>query len=502
MPFLFLCIYLILPNRNPGNDAWAYAASARWGDELFSPHHLLYNIPGRLWSIFTGGWRVIEFMQALNAIVAAGALMIISRLFPDEAKGISKKFLAQLLTGSCFVVFHYATENEAYMIPVLFMLVSFYLLRNGKNLLASGLLLAFAFLFHQQHIVSLAAAFIYLIWVQKKSIVPIVRFLTPSILLIPLMYGVAWYIEPLLDNPIQYFFHDFYKGSATWIAGSKHWVLAPVNLFRILLFVHGDVLTLVSDNSSQGLIGIIGGLIFIGSAFVILVKMFKSVWVGGIIKFFRNKMIFPESPLKGCLKLLGIGFLGYFLFSVWFGANHEFMVPLPFLGIVLLVNLIRETDKPILLWMGSGMLIWNISFSGISQRFQVTEPTQHLAQLIQEYPKAIWVLYDESRVRHVLNYYEGKQAVNLLHGPEWYLETGRKDAELLEIIREAQYQGMQVYSDCPNRPRPLNRASLTRAEHPDFWRSFEVQPFLTIETIGHSYPISQILPPRTQNQPK
>lgn len=498
LPFLLGLIYFILPNRNPGNDAWAYAASARWGQELFSPHHLLYNLPGRLWSLLTGGWRVIEFMQALNALTTAIILLLMSRFFPLGTKGILRKYLAQLLAGSCFVVFHYATENEAYMIPAALMFYAFFLMRNGKTLLISGLLLALSFLFHQQHIVSLGAAFVYLVFVEKKSFKELFLFLTPSIVLIPLVYGIAWTQEPLLENPFQYFFHDFYKGSATWVAGSKHWVLAPVNLIRIFLYVHGDIIAIVANGTSQGLIGILGGIIFFGSIGFLIIKFLKSVRAKSESNSFRGVSFYFRREDNKWLNLFWFGFLGHFVFSMWFGANHEFMVPLPFVGVVLLINLIGESYKPVLLWCSSGLLIWNISFSGISQRFQILDPSQHLAQLIQEYPQAIWILYDESRVRHVLNYYAGKQAINLLHGPEWYLETGRKDSELAEIIREAHLQNIQVYSDCPYRPRPFNRASFTRAEDTDFWNAFEVQPILNIETLGHSYPISQILPPRAQ----
>lgn len=495
IPFLLFFFYLLLPNRNPGNDAWAYAAAARWGQELFSPHHLIYNIPGRIWSLLTGGWRVMEFMQGLNALAAFASLWVLARFFPNHKMGLFRMKIAQGLAGASFVVFHYATENEAYIFPVFLMMSAYWCIQKERLELIAGILLTLAALFHQQHLLSFAAACIYLAFIAKIPVRRIVYFSMPMLILLPLAYIGAWYLEPLLDNPFQYFFHDFYKGSATWVAGSKHWILAPINLIRIFLYLHGDILPIIQHSPVQGIIALVGGGMFLGGLIlwsIRAIRDFKSRDRNTVIPISEHG---PNKNLSW-KPLYLLGFAAHLLFALWFGANHEFMVPLSFLGAILLLNWINDHLIVFWMWIVTGMFFWNISLAGYSQRFLVLDPTQHLAQLSQQYPKAIWIVYDESRVRHVLNYFEGQQAVNLLHGPEWYLETGRNTAELVEIIRDAQNQGYAVYSDCPNRPKRWNRARLTRLDDPEFWHSFEVQQFLNLETLGYSYPISQILPPR------
>jgi hypothetical protein len=495
IPFLLFFFYLLLPNRNPGNDAWAYAAAARWGEELFSPHHLIYNVPGRIWSLLTGGWRVMEFMQALNAFAAFATLWVLAQIFPRDKSGLVRMKIAQGLSGTSFVVFHYATENEAYMIPIFLMMSAFWYIQKERFMLVAGTLLTFAALFHQQHLLSFAAALVYLAFIAKNPVRRIVYFSLPMLILLPLAYTGAWYHEPLLDNPFQYFFHDFYKGSATWVAGGKHWILAPINLGRIFLYLHGDILPILQHSPGQGIIALVGVGMFLGG-FIL--------WSIRAIRDFRSRASQTIVPISergpnndlSWKSLYLLGFVAHLLFALWFGANHEFMVPLSFLGAVLLLSWTQNNQLTCWIWVVAGMFFWNMSLAGFSQRFLVLDPSQHLAQLVQQYPKVIWILYDESRVRHVLNYFEGKQAVNLLHGPEWYSETGRNTEELVEIIREAQNLGYSVYSDCPDRPRRWNRERFTRVEDPKFWTAFEIQHFLTLETVGCAYPISQILPPR------
>jgi hypothetical protein len=495
IPFLLFFFYLLLPNRNPGNDAWAYATAARWGEELFSPHHLIYNIPGRIWSLLTGGWRVMEFMQGLNALAAFTSLWVLAQFFPSNKIGLFRMKITQGLAGASFVVFHYATENEAYMIPVFLMITAYGFIQKEGFEFGAGVLLTLAALFHQQHLLSFAAAFVYLVFIAKIPFRRIVYFTLPMVILLPLAYIGAWYLEPLLDNPFQYFFHDFYKGSATWVAGGKHWILAPINLSRIFLYLHGDILPILQQAPVQGIIALLGGIMFLGGLILWGIRSFKE------FRFSSKSPFLPSQEVNGnkdssWRHLFFLGFTAHLIFALWFGANHEFMVPLAFLGGVLLLSWIQDNQLTLWMWVVAGMFLWNTSLAGFSQRFLVLDPSQHLAQLIQQYPKAIWILYDESRVRHVLNYFEGQQAVNLLHGPEWYLETGRDPEELVELIREAQNLGYSVYSDCPDRPKRWNRARFTRVEDPEFWKSFEVQHFLTLETLGYNYPISQILPPR------
>jgi hypothetical protein len=522
IPLVFVGLYGFLPNRNPGNDAWAYAAAARWGEELFSPHHLLYNLPGWLWSRAFQGWRVIEFMQALNAFSAGICLFLVGRLLQGKGLALPSVRLLQALIGSSFVVFHYATENEAYILPMVFALggLSFLhgpnLIFSNQRLLRAGFLLALAVLIHQQHLVTLLTAFGFLfITGNAPRLKTIIWFLVPALALIAFGYVSAWEIEPLLANPFQYFFHDFYQGSARWVAGGKHWILAPVNLIRIFLYLHGDLLGLMKQEGVMAMTGLSGGIFFL-TGIVLGVRKFLRGRHSSSTSISQDKNLHPISggsisgPLHTVQNLLirfatstGIsGFVGlaHLLFALWFGANHEFMVPLPFLFGVAAGGSMMGIYRPALYWCLSGLMIWNLTLSGVTQRFMTTDPSVALAQMVQQYPQAVWVLYDESRIRHILKYYSGEDPQNLLHGPEWYAETGRDVSELSEIIQEALNRDYAVYSDCPERPRPWNRASMTRVKAEDYWQNWETGFVMSVPTLSHSYPVFRILPARADNQ--
>ncbi len=522
VPVVFIGIYVLLPNRNPGNDAWAYASAAKWGEELFSPHHLFYNVPGWIWGKVFGGWKVMEFMQGLNALAAGICLTLCGGLIANRGASNRVVGLVQALIGSTFVVFHYATENEAYLLPMVFSLMGLGLVQasgvevSTRRLLCSGILLAMATLFHQQHLLSLIAGFGFLMFWGKTSRVNLIGyFLLPALSLIAALYVFAWQMEPMLANPFQYFFHDFYTGSARWVAGSKHWLLGPVNLIRIFVYVHGDILGIFKHHGFLGITGLVGGVLMMLALGMVLKKYILSIRgnlnvpiEGRRLNLISGKTfsgIFPRmfewvsqlGPRLGIWGFVGLGHLG---FALWFGANHEFMVPLPFLlGIVLGARVVCY-HKPAFIWGLSGMMIWNLVFSGFTQRFFTTDPSVSLAQMVQQYPQALWVLYDESRIRHILKYYSGEEPHNLLHGPEWYAETGREVTELSEIIREALNRDYAVYSDCPNRPRPWNRASMTRVDSQDYWQNWETGFVMSIETLTHKYPVFRILPARADNQ--
>lgn len=505
IPVLTGIIYLLLPNHNPGNDAWAYAAAARWGSEVFSPHHLLYNVPGRIWSLASDGWMVLEFMQALNALSAAISLSLFARLALPQSDSRWLP-LAQFFAGSTFSVLYYATENEAYMLPIPLVLWALIQIRNNQNSrawLMAGCWLTLAFLIHQQHLMSFLAFAVVALISKDQRWRRLVLLSMPFTVLVPVAYYFAWAQEPLLESPFQYFFHDFYQGSATWVAGSKHWMLAPVNLVRIFIFLHGDIAAVLTHNPALGMTGMAGAALLVWGGWLIGKSLIPSLrhCVSSLGKKIRMVNFswsgLPDShtTLTALIKLL---LLFHLIFALWFGANHEFMLPIPVLLSLLWLYRPGLVSAKGLVFFSLGMLAWNLSFCTIPKRFFRTDPSLALAQMIEQYSNDAWILFDESRIRHIMVYFSGKQPGNLLHGPEWYIETGRYPAQLGDLIAELHQGGYRIYSDCPGRPRPLNRASLTRADASGFWTAWEIVPIGEIKTFSDGYPISQIMPLRAE----
>ena len=161
LPFIPVVLYLLLPNQNPGSDAWGYTAlelkRQTQGTPYFSPHHLLFHEFGHsTFRLFP--FRFIDFMgwmQILNAFFGGVSLWFFYKI---SLHSFDKKtaLVLTFLVGSTFGIIRFATENETYVIPITLSLAgSLALLKRNNSfkwLYAGFLLLGLAVLFHQIHI--------------------------------------------------------------------------------------------------------------------------------------------------------------------------------------------------------------------------------------------------------------------------------------------------------------------------------------------------------------
>lgn len=127
---LLTALCLALPTANATGDAWYYAACARWGQELWQPHHLLYNGIGHLWLRLVGatgpapaGLLALTWLQRLNALAGGACLLALARLLKRAGTPAPAIPAWLLLVGSCFGVLRFATENETYILPLLLALL-------------------------------------------------------------------------------------------------------------------------------------------------------------------------------------------------------------------------------------------------------------------------------------------------------------------------------------------------------------------------------------------
>jgi len=159
----FLALFLFFPTRNSSVDAWFSAASVRWNGELFHPHHLLYNsfawLVARIAGLDAGHSGTLVLMKGMNAFYAFFILLLLGRILHRLDLKTPEVLAGVVFTGSTFAVARFATENETYLLPLLFSLLSvwFALLterENSRNLWAlfSGAAGALSILAHEIHL--------------------------------------------------------------------------------------------------------------------------------------------------------------------------------------------------------------------------------------------------------------------------------------------------------------------------------------------------------------
>ena len=219
-------LYLLLPTNNSTIDAYNYAANVKWNHDLFFPHHLLYNIPARIIysAIHVLGYEldVLQLMKIINALVAGFTLYVFIRILKQLS--LEQKTITGLLliSGSSFGFLRFATENEAYILPLLMSaLASYYFLLfiNKQRVLLiilSGFFASLACVFHQIHVFWFVGLFIGLL---RYKVEPklILRFILPA-LLIPLVYFLVFRYGNNnfmhTNNFITFVLYDYFYGTA------------------------------------------------------------------------------------------------------------------------------------------------------------------------------------------------------------------------------------------------------------------------------------------------
>ena len=223
---IIICLlFLLLPTANSSVDAVGYAGDIKWESNLFSPHHLLYNAFGwLLYNLFGGD--VLSLMKALNAILAGASVLVLGEILKKRNLPTSQVINFMLLAGGSFGLMRFATDNETYLMPILFsLLASWSFLRYREQtlwLLLSGILAALAVLFHQLHVWWWLGLLVGII--RLKSWKAIFSYALPA-LMIPLAYlWVLWGKMgemPGVGEVFAFALHDFAREEVSVGLGSE-----------------------------------------------------------------------------------------------------------------------------------------------------------------------------------------------------------------------------------------------------------------------------------------
>ncbi len=470
---------LLLPTANPTLDAWYYAACVRWRHDLFMPHHLLYNLVGVGWvDLLPAGTDVRAALNALNALLYGGILLALRPVL--RAAGAPVALVAPWLwvVGSCFGLLRFATENEAYLAPLLLsMLASGAWVRwavrapdfladgasDGASdgaagrlpdggaywwLALAGALAAGACLLHQLHVWWWLALGVGTWLGQPLRWRAALTYAAPA-LLVPLAYGWAAHAAGFALTPrglTDFVFHDYVITGNTPTPGLKALAITFINLGRTLGQVHGLLYGLLLRWPALAVVPVVvAGLLWRA----------RGAW--------RGRRAATTAAQTRILRTHALAFGLHLAFAAVNDGNAEFMVMLPVLGAVLAVGW-GQWRPAALGWFGAALLLWNLVFGLLPNHLLRLNASAALAARVRATPTATWLLTDQHLTENLLTYQTGQFAwPNLRADPSVSVQRAGGDARPFRrwLLTELA-AGRPVYTDALSPPRPLDRARLTQ----------------------------------------
>lgn len=475
MIILFLLIYLFFPNNNLSVDSFSYGASVKYGDELFSAHHLLYNyfnyLIYKFVSFFFENIDALRLMQFINALIALMCLLVLNRIIIKQKNDKNQANILTFFVGSCFGIMRFAVDAESYLFSIFFSLLAsffyFNFLKSEKrfNILLSSVFISIACLFHQVHLLwGIGLFFGFLL---TKNIKNVLLFSVPT-LLVPFVYALVlvfyYQITFSVPNLIKFIGEYYFSDSANTSLGLINFLVTPITFFRTFFQVHGiiiDVLKLMPV--VYGVIPVVFFLIFL-----FIYKFFKSV------KLKRTKIrLFPFEYTHLIIFAL------QFAFAFYSHGNSEFMVMLPF-ALTLFIYLIIDFDLKAVKYITIAMLIWNFFFAIYPNNKFDYQNNGALIAIIRDNPDKIFILKEKNIVAN-----------------QYYYETGCKEYHRLldnqkkEVLAELNKQHKIFYTDALSKRVPFNRTNVT--EPTEYNNLILVRHIKTIKSDLGSFSVDEVI---------
>ena len=463
---LLTTLCLALPTANATGDSWYYAACARWGRELWQPHHLLYNAIGWGWLRLVGangpapaGELALTWLQMLNALAAGASLLVLGRLLGRAGAPAAAIPAWLLLAGSCFGVLRFATDNETYIQPLLLSLLASLAWARAlyagaeasrrRWLLLAGLLAALACLVHQLMVWWWLGLLLGLrSWRSRPALCEGLTYALPA-LLVPLAYALA---APGggVAGVVRFALHDYLAGGARVEVSSNGLLFTGIGLVRTLGQVHGNLLPLLQRWPLP-----LGGVALASlglSVYGLLGARCARRAAQG-----QNEASAPARTVRRTHALIGGLHLA---FAVQATGNAEFMVMLPALTAVALAG------GPLRAWpprrvaaVGAALLGWNLAFGLLpAHLLDYTGTGPALRARVLSQPGAWFVLREPNVLRNQLHYYTGRPTA----APRIVGLAGQDSATFRRWLAGQLAAGDTVYTDALGPAQPFDRAQLAQ----------------------------------------
>ena len=458
----FAVLYIFFLSNNPTSDSYSYAYSSLHGEELLRPHHLLYCWVCRLiYSLFAfTNIEPITIFQTFNALMACGTLLVLRRIIKRVNRNENFIFSAILFCGACFGFMRFATDNEAYILPLFFSMLSIYYLQvfltenTVLRLLKMSLSIVIACLCHQLSILVYISLFIGLLLNKRGKYV--LYFIVVS-LIIPIVYAICCFLETnqlTLNALFSFVLHDYVQGYAQSPDLKQVFLLSAINLIRTFLQVHGNLFAFLN---------------FFFVFFIFFFAFFVFFFAFGIVNFVRNKKHTPSLyNEKRFVVILWLILALSFLFAALSNGNAEFMIAIPFILIMLYSHYFANHKA--MLFIGLAFLLWNTCFALIPQKFCKFSCNEEIVEMMKTHPDATFILLDKPASENLYLYKYSKENLPKII----YAHKYNKD----EIKAE------KIITDVIGAKSPLSRSSILNTCEIDFREYKKDSLLFNFESLG------------------
>jgi hypothetical protein len=382
-------LYILFPSANPSGDTVEYANNIRSGNELFFPHHLLYNAFFYVLVKLLGIVNILRFIYVSNALFAAGCLLFVNAILSSTVERKIRISLI-LLLGSCFGFMRYATTGETYIIPLFFLLGSSYWALRKKFTVGIALLTSIACLFHQICIFWWLGLLIFILITNNER--RFRTFLAYGLVscMVPITYLLAFYLtENDSSSVFDYLVHDYrHHEGVEFAIKKKAFLLTPINLVRTFYQVHGYILPLIQKH------------------FFLIIFVFASVVLGiaGCFKFRKRLVSVNTGSFERNFALTHLIIFGLQLFFAFLSeGNAEFMVMLPFELALFAFIYYRVQRFPMALFAAS-LFTWNVSLGLLPLHLVELTHQQALVRYVEQHPDEIYYVRDRQLLANDLRY--------------------------------------------------------------------------------------------------
>ena len=458
----FAVLYILFLSNNPTADSYSYAYSSLHDEELLRPHHLLYCLVCRLiYSLFAfTNIEPITIFQTFNALMACGTLLVLRRIIKRVNRNENFIFSAILFCGACFGFMRFATDNEAYILPLFFSMLSIYYLQvfltenTILRLLKMSLSIVIACLCHQLSILVYISLFIGLLLNKRGKYV--LYFIVVS-LIIPIVYAICCFLETnqlTLNALFSFVLHDYVQGYAQSPDLKQVFLLSAINLIRTFLQVHGNLFAFLN---------------FFFVFFIFFFAFFVFFFAFGIVNFVKNKKHTPSLyNEKRFVVILWLILALSFLFAALSNGNAEFMIAIPFILIMLYSHYFANHKA--MLFIGLAFLLWTTCFALIPQKFCKFSCNEEIVEMMKTHPDATFILLDKPASENLYLYKYSKENLPKIIYAHKYNEE--------EIKAE------KIITDVIGAETPLSRSSLLNTCEIDFKEYKKDSLLFNFESLG------------------
>lgn len=409
-------IYIFLPSSNNTLDSLGFAADVRDGENLFRNHHLLYNPLGYVLFKAFNLSNSLALLCMMNALFAFGCLMLLRSMLLRFADKQTTAVLV-IFTGICFGFVRFATDAEAYIIPLFFALWGSHTMLFRRNIFVTSLLVAIACLFHQMYFFWWVGLYVLVFSYFIRDRVKDFFLYVSAALIVPAVYLIVFYTtDNNCSNIIEFIFHDYFKKEDVVISFKPSTlILTPISLIRTFIQVHGYFLPLIKKYFWLCIPIVLSMILFIKGCSYLKGSIGKKQ-----ISAFDNS--FATSHL--------VIFVLQFLFAVFSDGNAEFMYMLPFAGVLYLFIKYRVKILPVF-YFTLALFIWNFFLAVWPYHSIQLSSDKDMVKYMSENEKEVYYLRNSAFIRTITDYYYPSQTFQIF--------SAEKNVDLDSLVTANEY---------------------------------------------------------------